>query len=307
MTDGAHRPRVFAVGGASGLIGSALVRAIEERGDRALRLVRRKPAGDVNEVYWNPRSGEIDGKALEGVDAVVNLAGESLASGRWTEARMTAIRESRVKGTGLLAETLASLERKPRVFVSASAVGYYGDRGDGIVTEESTRGTGFLAEVCAAWERAADPARKAGIRVVHPRTGVVLTPKGGAVAKMLLPFRLGLGGPIGSGRQYMSCIGLADLVRVLLFLADREGADGPWNAVLPEAVTNADFTRSLAAALGRPAFFRVPAFAISLLFGRMGRETLLASTRARPTRLIEAGFEFLHGDLDETLRAELGT
>lgn len=303
MGDG-MKDRTFAISGASGLVGSALVRAIEERGGKALRLVRRKPAGE-NEIYWDPAAGEIDGKALEGVHGVVNLAGENLAS-RWTEARMRAIRESRVRGTGLLAETLAALDRKPRVFLSASAVGYYGDRGDEVLTEESAKGSGFLAEVSAAWESAADPARKGGIRVVHPRIGVVLTPKGGALAKMLLPFRLGLGGPVGSGRQFMSCIGLGDLVRILLHLFDSEEAEGAWNAALPETVTNAEFTHALAAALGRPAFFRVPGFAIDLLFGRMGRETLLASTRVRPARLMDGGFEFLHADVTGTLRAELG-
>jgi uncharacterized protein (TIGR01777 family) len=301
----ARESLTVAVTGASGLIGSALVRALRDRGDRVLRLVRRDAPGE-NEVYWKPARGEIDGDALEGADAVVHLAGENLASGLWTHARRIAIRKSRTDGTRLLAETLASLANKPRVLVSASAVGYYGDTGDEPATEESPPGKGFLADVCREWEAAADPARRAGIRVVHPRFGVVLSPKGGALSKMLLPFRLGLGGPIGSGEQYMSCVSLTDGVRAILHVVGDDAIEGPVNVVVPEAAKNDEFTKTLGRVLHRPTFLRVPAFAISLLLGRMGRETLLASVRVRPERLAASGFDYRAPDLESALRRELG-
>lgn len=299
--------KVIAVTGASGLIGSALARALRARGDRVLRLTRRGQSPAADEVRWSPLTGEIDAKALDGIDAFVHLAGENIASGRWNRARKIAILRSRAAGTGLVAQTLAALERPPKVLVSASAIGFYGDRRDEILTEESAAGTGFLADICRDWETAAAPARTAGIRVVHPRIGMVLSTRGGALAKLLPLFRSGLGGPIGSGRQYMSCIGLGDLVRALLFLIDEPGVKGAVNAVLPAPLTNADFTKTLGRVLRRPAILPVPAFAVSLLFGEMGRELLLGGARALPAKLEASGFAFHHNDVESALRAELGS
>ncbi|RPJ43319.1 MAG: TIGR01777 family protein [Candidatus Latescibacterota bacterium] len=295
----------IAVTGAGGLIGKALVRSLETDGHRVVRLVRRPADAARGEAYWDPDAGAVDRASLAGVAAAVHLAGAPIAAGLGTSGRRRAIRESRAAGTRLLAEALASQGEKPRVFVSASAIGFYGDRGDELLTEESGPGAGFLADVCRAWERAADPAREAGIRVVHPRTGVVLSPAGGALAKLLPLFRLGLGGRVGSGRQYMSCISLSDHVRILRRLIEDGRLSGPVNAVLPEPVTNAEFARTLGRVLGRPALLPVPAAVVSLFFGEMGRETLLASQRAVPAKLLAAGFRFEHGDLECALRAEL--
>jgi uncharacterized protein (TIGR01777 family) len=239
------------------------------------------------------------------VDAVVHLAGESIAAGRWTAAVKERIRRSRVDGTRLLAETLARLERRPRVLVSASAVGYYGDRGDEPLTEESPPGVGFLADVARAWEAAADPARAVGIRVVHPRLGLVLAREGGALPRMALPFRLGLGGVIGSGRQYWSWIALPDAVRVIeRALADATLA-GPVNAVAPAPATNREFTRALGRVLGRPTLLPFPALGVRLLMGEMGRALLLGSARVLPRRLERAGFRFEHPELEGALRGAL--
>ena len=293
-----------AVTGSSGLIGTALVESLASDGIRAVRLVRRPPENQ-DEIEWNPAAGRIDGAALEGVDAVVHLAGAGIADGRWSENRKRLIRDSRVAGTRLLAETLAGLERKPEVLVSASAVGYYGDRGDEPLDERAPRGDGFLAEVCDAWEEAAGPAAEAGVRVVHPRIGFVLSGRGGGLPKMLLPFRLGMGGRIGSGRQQVSWISLDDLVAILRFVIAREEIAGPVNAVSPRPVANEEMTRALGRALGRPTLFPVPASLIGLLFGEMGRATILTSARALPERLERAGYRFLHPDIDSALRAAL--
>ncbi|MFH1680821.1 MAG: TIGR01777 family oxidoreductase [Candidatus Eisenbacteria bacterium] len=292
-----------AITGSTGLIGSAVVRSLRKDGHEGLRLVRRAPSREREEARWNPREGTIDRAAIEGADAVVHLAGENIASGRWTARRKRAILESRTAGTRLLAEALASLERKPRVLVSASGVNYYGSRGDEILTEESGAGEGFLAGVCREWEKAADPAREAGIRVVHPRIGLVLSADGGALTKMLPLFRLGLGGRIGSGRQFMSAIGIGDLVRAIRFLIEDERLSGPVNAVMPPPFTNAAFAETLGRILRRPAVLPVPAAAVSLLFGEMGRETLLGSVRAVPAKLERAGFRFEHPDLESAVRA----
>ncbi len=291
------------VTGSTGLIGASLVRALETGGCRILRLVRRAPSRERGEAFWNPRTGGIDRAALEGADAVVHLAGENIASGRWTRKRKRAILESRTIGTRLLAETLASLDKRPRVLVCVSGINYYGSRGDETLTEESAPGTGFLAEVCREWERAADPALEAGIRVVHPRLGLVLSSRGGALAKMLPIFRLGLGGRIGNGRQYMSAISISDLVRAIAFLIDDERLTGPVNLVMPSSFTNAVFSKTLGRVLGRPAFFPVPAVAVSIAFGEMGRETLLGSLRVVPAKLEQAGFQFRHADIESALRA----
>jgi uncharacterized protein len=302
---GAPRFRV-AVTGATGLVGSTLVPALRAAGHRVDRVSRRSPAPGSTDVQWDPARGRLDPRALEGVDAVVHLAGASIAAARWTAAAKDRIRRSRVDSTRLLAETLTRLARRPRVLVSASAVGYYGDRGEAALTEESPPGTGFLPEVCRAWEAAADPARAAGIRVVHLRFGVVLAGQGGALPRMALPFRFGVGGVIGSGRQYWSWIGLADAVRVIELALALDALTGPVNAVAPAPVTNRELTRVLGRVLARPTLVPVPAPAVRLLLGEMGQALLLHSARVLPRRLERAGFRFRHPDLEGALRAALG-
>lgn len=293
-----------AITGASGTIGMALGQALAQRGWSVVPLVRGTPAAS-GAIRWDPMGAEIDARALEGFDAVVHLGGEPIANGRWTPARKRVIRDSRTRSTELLAHTLARLSTPPGVFVCASAVGYYGDRGDVWVDESSAPGQGFLAEVCRAWEAAADPARAAGIRTVHLRIGLVLDAGGGALARMLPLFRLGLGGALGSGRQYMSWVSLPDVVRMLVFALERADLSGPVNAVSAQPVTNARFTRVLARALGRPAFLSVPAFALRIAMGEMAQELLLQGQRVVPRRLQEAGFEYRHREIEEALRAVL--
>lgn len=292
-------PLRVAVAGASGLIGSALTRRLEADGHAVLRLVRRAPGGP-GEARWDPASGQVDGAALEGVDAVVNLAGENVGE-RWTDERRKRIRQSRVEGTRVLAQTLAGLARKPRVLVNASAVGIYGDRGDERVDEMSAPGGGFLAEVVRDWEAAAAAAAEAGIRVVLPRFGVVLTARGGALARLLTPFRLGAGGAMGSGRQWMSWVSLDDAVDVLYLSIVDERLSGAVN-VVAGAVTNDEFTSTLAKVLHRPAIVPVPAFALKLAFGEMAKETILASQRVDHRRLTQLGYSFAHPELEGALR-----
>ncbi|TVR02551.1 MAG: TIGR01777 family protein [Deltaproteobacteria bacterium] len=296
--------RTIAVTGASGLIGSALVAYLRAGGHRVRPLVRRAP-GDADEIRWSPSEGEIDREALSSVDAVVHLAGESIAGGRWTEARKSSIRDSRVVGTDLLARALAEVGG-PRVLLSASAIGFYGDVPEGRVGEDSPRGEGFLADVCAAWEGAADPARAAGLRVVHPRIGVVLAAGGGALATMLPAFRAGVGGVVGSGRQWMSWIGLEDVVGALHFLLESEGISGPVNLTAPEPVTNREFTRTLGRVLRRPTLLPLPAPAVRLLLGEMGEKLLLEGAAVEPRVLRESGFVFMTPGLEQSMRHELG-
>jgi uncharacterized protein len=303
--DPVSTPLRFVVSGASGLVGSALTERLTRQGHRVDRLVRRPSAAGAAGIAWDPAKGTIDREALEGADVVVHLAGESVATS-WTVARKRVIRESRVAGTGLLASTLADLRCPPRVLVSASAIGYYGDRGEKTVTEDSPPGTGFLADTARAWEAAAEPALEAGIRVVHPRIGMVLSAKGGALAKMLTPFRLGVGGVVGTGRQQMSWIALDDLVGVLQHLAVTDELSGPVNAVAPHPVTNREFTATLGRVLGRPTLVPLPAFMVRLLFGEMGQALLLDGARVLPTRLEASGFRFRYPRLEEALRAEVG-
>ena len=291
------------VSGASGFIGSALSPALAGAGAHVLRLVRVRPR-DGSEVQWDP-SGSMAGDQLEGVDAVVHLAGERI-TGPWTAAKKQRILESRAQGTRTLSTMLAQRERKPRVFVSASAIGFYGDRGDEVLREESPSGfAGFLPEVARAWEEATCPAAEAGIRVVNLRIGVVLSPRGGALKQMLLPFKLGLGGRLGSGRQYMSWIALDDLMAVIQFALTNDSLRGPVNTVAPHPVTNAEFTRTLGQVLHRPTIFPVPAFAVKTLFGQMGEELLLASQRVEPARLVAGGYQFQHPELKGALEAAL--
>jgi len=282
------------------------VPALRAAGHRVDRVSRRPPAAGTTDIQWDPARGLLDPRALEGVDAVVHLAGESIAALRWTPAVKERIRRSRVDGTRLLAETLGRLTRRPRVLVAASGVGYYGDRGEAPLTEESPPGSGFLAEVCREWERAADPARAAGIRVVHPRLGVVLAGQGGALPRVVFPFRLGVGGVIGSGRQYWSWIALPDLVRVVELALAVETLAGPVNAVAPTPVTNRELTRVLGRVLGRPTLVPLPALAVRLLLGEMGQALLLDGARVLPRRLERAGFRFRHPNLEDALRAALG-
>lgn len=296
-----REPRLrVAVTGSHGLIGTALSALLRSEGHTVIRVVRGRPG--PGDLLWDPERGQIDAEGLEAMDAVVHLAGENLASGRWTAQRKRRLAESRTVGTSLLASTLARLDAPPGVLVSASAVGYYGDRGDEILTEASPPGSGFLARLSQAWEEAADPAGAAGIRVVHPRFGVVLSPKGGALARLLPVFRLGLGGRLASGRQWMSVQTLDDTVAAIRHMLTHPGLTGPVNVVCPAPLTNAQFTRELAAALGRPALFRVPAVALRVALGAMADETLLASQRAVPERLLEAGFRFRDPTAGEGLR-----
>jgi uncharacterized protein (TIGR01777 family) len=295
----------IAITGASGLVGKALVEALTKRGYEVLRLVRRTPKGP-DEVHWSVADGTIDAAGLEGVDGAVHLAGDNVASGRWTEAKKKSIRDSRVEGTQLLSRALAGLDPRPRVLVSASAIGYYGTTGDAVVDERSPLGQGFLASVCEEWEAAAQPARDAGIRVVHPRIGIVLAADGGALAKMKTPFLFGVGGRIGDGRQYMSWISLDDVVEALVFALEHEELVGPVNLTAPNPVTNAEFTDTLGDVLNRPTVLPVPKFALRLGAGaQMANEMLIGGSRVLPSVLEQRGFEWRHPRLEQALRAVL--
>lgn len=297
--------RSLAISGATGLIGSALVDALTGAGWVVRRLVRGSRMQRAGDISWDPDTERLDPGELEGVEAVVHLAGEPIGQ-RWTEAARRRIRESRVESTRLLATAIASLTRPPRVLASGSAMGIYGDRGDEILDESSAAGQDFLAEVASAWEAEAQRAAVAGVRVVTLRTGLVLSPRGGALARLLLPFRFGAGGRIGSGRQWVSWIGLIDTVRGIQHTIDTETLSGPVNLCAPNPVTNAELASTLARVLRRPAFFPVPATALRLIFGEMGEATLLASQRMQPRRLLESGFRFAYPSLEAALRYELG-
>ena len=294
------------VTGSSGLIGSALVQSLTARGDAVTCLVREKRGAPrvagTREVLWSPARGELNAAELEGHDAVVHLAGDPIAEGRWTDEKKRRIRESRVQGTTLLAETLARLSAPPRVLLTASAVGYYGDRGGELLTEASAAGTDFLSGVCREWEASAEAAKAAGMRVVKLRFGVVLSGAGGALTKMLTPFKMGVGGKIGSGEQYMSWIALDDAVGAILHALAHEELEGAVNVVAPRAVTNAEFTKTLGGVLGRPTIFAVPAFAARLAFGEMADAALLASQRAEPSQLKATSYTFKYPELEGALR-----
>ncbi|MBK8247780.1 MAG: TIGR01777 family protein [Gemmatimonadetes bacterium] len=294
----------IAITGATGFVGVPLVAALRAEGHEVVVIGRRRP-GSAPDVAWDPEGGVIDRSALNGVEAVVHLAGEPIGE-RWTPARKAALRSSRVKGTSLIATTMAALSPRPRVLVSMSAIGIYGNRGDEELTEASPPARDFLGELGVAWESAADPARAAGIRVVHPRLGIVLHQDGGALAKMLPPFRLGLGGRLGAGTQYMSWISRADAVAALQFALTSDSVQGPVNVTAPAPVTNATFTQELGRALHRPAVAVVPEFAIRLMFGEMGEQTVLAGQRVHPQVLLDRGFRFRHPDLPSALRFALG-
>ena len=281
--------------GASGLLGSAIGRALEADGEALTRLVRDGAQGD-NQIAWEP------GKSLtlpSGFDAVIHLAGEGVV-GRWTAAKKERVRDSRVLGTRTIAEAVTRMDVKPRVMVAASAIGFYGSRGDEVLNEESTSGTGFLAEVCREWEAASEPVERTGVRVVHIRIGVVLSTHG-ALGKMLLPFRVGLGGRLGSGKQWLSWIHVDDVVGAVQHVLGNETVSGPVNLVGPNPVTNAEFTKALGHALSRPTIFPVPALALRFALGEMADEALLASQRVQPQRLLASGYLFRFTELGEAL------
>jgi uncharacterized protein (TIGR01777 family) len=291
--------------GSTGLVGSALLPSLKSQGHEVFRLVRSEAKAGPTEIYWNPQKGIEDTSRLEGFDAVVHLAGENISDGRWTAEKKTRIRDSRVEGTRRLSDALARLNQPPRALLCASAIGYYGDRGDEIMREGDAPGTGFLADVCREWEAATASAEQKGIRVVKLRFGVILTPKGGALSKMLAPFQFGVAGRLGSGRQYMSWVTLDDVVGVINHALVNETLSGPVNVVAPNPVTNLQFTKTMGRVLNRPTIFPVPAFAIRLAFGEMGDAALLASTRVEPSRLKESGYTFKHPELESALRQML--
>ncbi|MET9389047.1 TIGR01777 family oxidoreductase [Streptomyces sp. NPDC006624] len=295
----------IAVAGASGLIGSALVRSLTADGHEVRRMVRRAPRG-ADEVRWDPEAGQADAAGLAGCDAVVNLAGAGVGDRRWTDAYKQRIHDSRVNGTSALARAVASLddEDRPRVFVNGSAIGYYGETGDRAVDESAPAGEGFLPELCVEWEAAAAPAREAGVRTVFPRTGLVVSRKGGAWGRLFPLFQAGLGGRMGDGRQYWSFIALHDEVAALRHLIDTEGLSGPFNLTAPNPVTNREITAAMGRVLRRPTLFPVPAPVLRSVLGEMAGD-VLGSARILPTRLLESGFRFAFPDVEGAIRAAL--
>ena len=296
---------IVAITGAGGLVGSALVSSLKASGNRAISLVRRAPRSDEDALGWDPSSGTITPAGPAIADGVVHLAGESIMGFRWTRVKKQRIRESRATATRLLVQTLVRLPKPPAVLISASAIGYYGSRGDEILTEESRRGTGFLADVAREWEAATAAAIARGIRVVNLRFGIVLSARGGALARMLTPFRLGLGGVIGDGRQWMSWIALDDVIGAIHHALTTDALRGPVNVAAPGPVTNAEFTRTLGRVLERPTVVPLPAFAARLALGEMADALLLASQRVLPARLQASGYGFRHDSLESALRSEL--
>jgi uncharacterized protein len=290
------------VSGVSGPIGSALLPSLKTRGYDVFRLVRGSVTGD-GQISWDPAK-PVAPEAVSGFDAVIHLAGESIV-GRWTPAKKTKIRDSRVAGTRNLAQALAQTKQKPQAFVCSSAIGYYGDRGEEVLNEQSAPGTGFLPEVCRDWEAATQPAADAGIRTVQLRTGVVLSPTGGALGKMLTPFKMGVGGNIGNGRQWMSWIDVQDMAGAIHHILKADLLQGPVNMVAPRPVTNAEFTRTLASVLSRPAIFPMPAFVVKLAFGEMGETVLLGSQRVEPAQLVTSGYPFRFSELRASLESLL--
>lgn len=292
------------VAGSSGLVGKRLTELLSSSGHDVVRLVRGN-ASD-GQIQWDPSGGELDGAKLEGVDAIVHLGGESIAEGRWNPMKKRRIRDSRVDSTTLLSNTIASLNTKPQVFLCASAIGYYGSRGDEELVESSSGGSDFLAGVCQEWESATEPASAAGTRVVNLRTGVVLDPGGGALSKILTPFKMGAGGIVGNGKQYWSCIALNELTSVIKFCLETSSISGPVNGVCPEPTTNKVFTKTLGSILGRPTIFPLPAFVAKLMLGEMAEALLLASARVVPKKLADANYQFKFADLESSLRDALG-
>jgi uncharacterized protein (TIGR01777 family) len=302
---GAKKMRIL-VSGSTGFIGGALVPFLTTGGHDVIRLSRNGPSSDEAVVRWDWVGREIDLSSLDRLDAVVHLAGENLGNGRWSRQKKQRIRDSRVQGTKFLCESLAKLTNPPKVLVSASAVGYYGSHGDKIIDEHSPPAPSFLSKVCRGWEEATEPARQSGIRVVNLRIGMVLSPAGGSLAHLLPPFKAGLGGPVGSGAQYVSWISIDDLVGLILTALRDDSLVGPVNAVAPHAVTNRELTKTLGRILGRPTAMALPAFAARLAFGELADELLLSSARVNPAKLLAAGYEFRHPTLEKALRHVLG-
>jgi uncharacterized protein (TIGR01777 family) len=292
------------VSGSTGLIGSALITALAREGHRVVRLTRSEGTGD-DDIWWNPSAGVIDAARLEGINAVVHLAGESV-QGRWTSAKKSRIRDSRVRGTRLLAETIARLPVPPRVMVSASATGYYGDRGNEFLREESGPGSNFLAGVCQEWEASAALAREVGMRVVCPRFGLVISTEGGALAATLPIFKLGGGGKIGGGKQYWPWVAIDDVVGAILHALMTDSIEGPVNVAAPDPPTNAEYTKTLGRVLNRPTVLPLPATAARIALGQLADELLLASQRVEPTKLKESGYTFRYPELERALRHLLG-
>ncbi len=287
------------------MVGCEVVTRLTNAGHYVVRLVRGEPDRTRGDIAWDPVAGSIERSRLKDIDAVIHLAGESIL-GLWTKAKKERIHKSRVVATEYLAEALAGMNPRPTTFISASAIGYYGDAVDRRVIESSPAGQGFLAQLAREWEDATAIARHAGIRVVNLRIGIVLSPRGGALKQMLLPFKLGLGGRIGHGRQYMSWIALPDLVDIMVFALENPSISGPVNATAPEPVTNREFTRILAGALHRPAIFPVPSLLLQALPGKFARETLLSGARVEPDKLLRSGFKFQHAHLEDAMRALVG-
>jgi uncharacterized protein (TIGR01777 family) len=292
------------IAGASGLVGSALIPALEAEGAEVTRLVRS--SARAGEIEWHPNNDQLDPAKLEGFDAIINLAGENIAGGRWTDDQKRKIRDSRVNGTHLLTEAIAKLSKRPGVFVCASATGIYGDRGDEILDEQSDSGGGFLAGVCREWEQVTDPAVQAGVRTVNLRFGPILAREGGMLAKLLIPFKMGMGGKVGSGKQYISWVAIDDAVGAIKLALSDESIRGPLNVVSPNPVTNEVFTKTLGHVLSRPTALAIPAFAAKLAFGEMADEMLLTSQRVMPKKLSDAGYEFQQPELEGALRKHLG-
>jgi uncharacterized protein len=294
----------IAIAGASGLVGSALIPILQSDGNEITRLVRSAPK--AGEIEWHPNQDALDAKTLQGFDVIINLAGENIAAGRWSDEQKRKIRDSRVNGTHLLSEAIAQMSRKPRVFVCASATGIYGDRGDEILNEQSDSGGGFLAGVCREWEKATEPAGKSGVRVVNLRFGPILAREGGMLTKLLTPFKMGMGGKVGSGKQYISWIALDDAVSAIKLALNDESIRGPLNVVSPNPVTNEEFTKTLGHVLNRPTALAMPAFAARLAFGEMADEMLLVSQKVLPKRLNDAGFQFQYPELEGAFRKYVG-
>jgi uncharacterized protein (TIGR01777 family) len=292
------------IAGASGLVGSALIPALEAEGADVTRLVRT--SAGAGEIEWHPNNDQIDASKLEGFDAIMNFAGENIAGGRWTDDQKRKIHDSRVNGTHLLSEAIAGLKQQPKVFLCASATGIYGDRDDETLDEQSDSGGGFLAGVCREWEQATEPAAAAGVRTVNLRFGPIIAREGGMLAKLLTPFKMGMGGKVGSGKQYISWVAIDDAVGAIKLALKDESIRGPLNIVSPHPVTNEEFTKTLGHVLSRPTALSVPAFAARLAFGEMADEMLLTSQRVIPKRLNDAGYEFEYPELESAFRKYLG-
>jgi len=294
----------IAIAGASGLVGSALIPILQSDGNQITRLVRSSPK--AGEIEWHPNQDQVSTQSLEGFDVIINLAGENIAGGRGTDEQKRKIRDSRVNGTHLLSEAIAKMNSKPKAFICASATGIYGDRDDEVLDEQSESGGGFLAGVCREWEKATEPANKAGVRVVNLRFGPILARDGGMLSKLLTPFKMGMGGKVGSGKQYISWIALDDAVSAIKLAIDRQTIHGPLNVVSPNPVTNEEFTKTLGHVLNRPTALAMPAFAARLAFGEMADEMLLASQKVIPKKLTSAGFQFQYPQLEAAMRRYVG-